>query len=255
VLPYDRPQDPDAPGLARLERLLAERAGRPDAPAAVVVETIQGEGGMYTATADWLRRLASICLSHDTLLIVDDVQMGCGRTGPFFSFEHSGIHPDIVCVSKSLSGYGLPMALTLLRPELDVWAPGEHTGTFRGSGPALATAIAAIDLWRSEDLEQQTLTKGKVVEHALRGLAADYGDAVTEIRGRGLAWGLAFREPGLAQAVCARAFERGLIVETSGRTDDVVKLLPPLIAAEEDLTGGLDLLRDAVAAAVPGQAT
>jgi diaminobutyrate-2-oxoglutarate transaminase len=180
--------------------------------------------------------------------------MGCGRTGPFFSFEQSGIYPDIVCVSKSLSGYGLPLALTLLKPELDVWGPGEHTGTFRGPGPAFATAIAAMDLWRSGEIEQQTLGKGKIMEQALRDLAAEHDGAVTDVRGRGMAWGIALGEPELARVICERAFERGLIVETSGRADDVVKLMPPLTAGEEDLGRGLDILRDAVRGGISGAA-
>jgi diaminobutyrate-2-oxoglutarate transaminase len=254
VLPYDRQHGAATPGLELLDRLLTERAGRPDAPAAVVVETVQGEGGMHAASADWLRRLAGICASRQTLLIIDDVQMGCGRTGSFFSFEQSGIYPDIVCISKSLSGYGLPLALTLFKPELDVWEPGEHTGTFRGPGPAFATAIAAMDLWRSGEIEQQTLAKGKIMEQALRELAAEYDGAVTGVRGRGMAWGIALGEPELARVICQRAFERGLIAETSGRADDVVKLMPPLTAGEEDLGRGLDILRDAVRGGISGAA-
>jgi diaminobutyrate-2-oxoglutarate transaminase len=241
VLPYDQP-----PGPLALEQLIDEQG----APAAVIVETVQGEGGMYAASPDWLRSLAGLCRRSGALLIVDDVQMGCGRTGPFFSFEVSGIHPDIVCVSKSISGYGLPLALTLIRPELDIWSPGEHSGTFRGFNPAFATAIAAIDFWRDGTLEKQTLSKGEVVEQSLRRLAGGYPGAITHARGRGLAWGLAFAQPRDAQAVRARAFELGLIVETCGSSDQVIKLLPPLTIADEDLTDGLGLLADAVEAGV-----
>jgi diaminobutyrate-2-oxoglutarate transaminase len=241
VLPYDQP-----PGPLALEQLIDERG----APAAVIVETVQGEGGMYAASPDWLRQLAELCRRSGVLLIVDDVQMGCGRTGPFFSFEVSGIHPDIVCVSKSISGYGLPLALTLIRPELDIWSPGEHSGTFRGFNPAFATAIAALDFWRDGTLEKQTLSKGEVVEQSLRRLADDYPGAITHARGRGLAWGLAFAQPRDAQAVRTRAFELGLIVETCGSSDQVIKLLPPLTIGDEDLTDGLGLLADAVRAGV-----
>lgn len=246
VLPYDGQHGTETPGLALFERLLEEHPGGRAAPAAVIVETVQGEGGMHTATTEWLRRLAVLCRSHGVLLIVDDVQMGCGRTGPFFSFELSGIYPDIVCLSKSLSGYGLPLAVTLLRPELDVWAPGEHSGTFRGPNPAFATAIAALDFWRGAGLQEQTLSQGNVMEQTLRHVAAECDGAITEIRGRGMARGIAFGEPGLARAICAQAFDRGLVIETSGRQDDVVKLMPPLTIGDEDLAQGLDILCDAI---------
>ena len=114
-----------------------------DKPAAIIVETVQGEGGVRAARLEWLRGLSELCEKHEILLIVDDVQAGCGRTGTFFSFEEAGFTPDIVCVSKSISGFGLPMALTLFRPELDVWAPGEHNGTFRGNNLAFVTATTA----------------------------------------------------------------------------------------------------------------
>jgi diaminobutyrate-2-oxoglutarate transaminase len=244
VLPYDGQHGAGQPGLLLLDRLLERDT--PARPAAVIVETVQGEGGLHTATADWLRQLAGVCKQHGVLLIVDDVQMGCGRTGPFFSFESSGIYPDVVCISKSFSGYGLPLALTLIRPELDVWAPGEHTGTFRGFNPAYATAIAAMDFWRDGELERKTLENGALLAEPLRRLAARHDGAVTEVRGAGMAWGLAFSEPDLARAVRTQAFSRGLILETCGNRGEVVKLLPPLIADRRDLTTGIDMLADAV---------
>src|SRR5690606_37322762 len=110
------------------------------------------EGGVNVASSEWLRRLAAILKQHGVLLIVDDIQVGCGRTGTFFSFEEAGITPDIICLSKSLSGYGLPLALVLMKPEHDVWAPGEHNGTFRGHNPAFVTAATALDYWRDTQL-------------------------------------------------------------------------------------------------------
>ena len=136
-MPFDPSAGSGAPGFLWLERLLDDSSSGLDKPAAVIVETVQGEGGINVARAEWLRSLAGLCQRHDILLIVDDVQMGCGRTGPFFSFETAGITPDIVCLSKSIGGYGLPLALTLIRPDLDIWQPGEHNGTFRGVNPAL----------------------------------------------------------------------------------------------------------------------
>jgi len=248
VLPYDH--DAGRPeGLHLLENLLSN--GR-SVPAAVIVETVQGEGGLHVAGADWLRGLADICKRHEVLLIVDDVQMGCGRTGPFFSFEPSGIHPDLVCLAKSLSGYGLPLALTLLRPELDVWEPGEHSGTFRGSNPAFVTAVAALDFWRDGMLENKTLGKGEMIERAVREMAREYEIMIAGVRGRGMAWGIVFREPAMAREICARAFDRGLLAETSGTGHNVVKLMPPLTISDEELSRGLSMLRDAIDGVMSG---
>lgn len=164
--------DDRIPDFRWLERLLVDRGSGLDAPAAAIVETVQGEGGINVASAEWLRRLSGLCREHGILLIVDDVQMGCGRTGPFFSFEPAGITPDIVCLSKSISGYGLPLALTLIRPDLDIWAPGEHNGTFRGINPALVTGTAALRAyWGDDTLERGTHLKGKRIMAALTATA------------------------------------------------------------------------------------
>src|SRR5205823_7243036 len=138
-----------------------------------------------------------------------DVQMGCGRTGPFFSFELAGIEPDIVCLSKSIAGYGSPMAVTLFKPELDIWEPGEHNGTFRGYNPAFVTATAALrEYWTDDTLQRGTLAKGERVANALSALAESAPGVRMSVRGRGLAQGLAFGDGELARKVCAAAFER-----------------------------------------------
>jgi diaminobutyrate-2-oxoglutarate transaminase len=247
-MPFDNYLDGQTPDFLLFERLLGDSGSGLDAVAAVIVETVQGEGGLNAASAEWLRGLADVCKRHDMLLIVDDIQMGCGRTGPFFSFEEAGIVPDIVTLSKSLSGYGLPMALTLLRPELDVWDPGEHNGTFRGFNPAFVTATAALDFWDGEGMEKQTLAKGDQVQGELERIAASHPDAITGVRGRGLAQGMAFADPEAASAVCAAAFERRLLMETSGPESEVVKLLPPLTTTVDELGEGLDIISQSVAA-------
>src|SRR4051812_27814806 len=241
-MPYDNYLDGQTPDFLLFDRLLEDSGSGLDVPAAVIVETVQGEGGLNAASPEWLRGLAELCERHEILLIVDDVQMGCGRTGPFFSFEQAGIVPDIVCLSKSLSGYGLPFAITLLKPELDVWEPGEHNGTFRGPNPAFVTATAAMDFWTGEGMEKETLTKGEQVEEALTRIAATYPEAISGVRGRGLAQGLAFTAPETAPAVCAQAFERRLLMETSGPEGEVVKLLPPLTTTADELAEGLDII-------------
>lgn len=175
------------------------------------------------------------------LLIVDDIQMGCGRTGGFFSFEEAGIVPDIVTLSKSISGYGLPMSLCLFKPELDIWEPGEHNGTFRGNNPAFVTAAAALDAyWADGQMEKQTLARGEQVEQTLLAICAE--EPTAQFRGRGLVWGMEFEDPARASAVCARAFELGLLLETSGPQSEVVKLLPPLTVTPEELDEGLRTL-------------
>ncbi|TDV44239.1 alpha/beta hydrolase family protein [Actinophytocola oryzae] len=238
-MPYDNYFDGKYPDFLYLERLLDDASSGLNAPAAVIVETVQGEGGINVARSEWLTSLATLCREHGILLIVDDVQMGCGRTGPFFSFEDAAIVPDIVCLSKSISGYGMPMALTLVRPDLDVWEPGEHNGTFRGNNPAFVTATAALRAYWSDDrLEKSTLVKGEQVERVLQDLAAAVPGSLA--KGRGLARGLSFDEPGLAGRVAAAAFQRGLLVETSGPDDEVVKDLarqvrcPTLIVHSRD---------------------
>ena len=138
--PYDGYYGPDIDTAELLEQRLADPSSGLDAPAAILVETVQGEGGLNAASPQWLKRIAAIARKHGALLIVDDIQAGCGRTGDFFSFDEAGIVPDIVTMAKSLSGMGLPFALTLFRPELDQWAPGEHNGTFRGNNHAFVTA-------------------------------------------------------------------------------------------------------------------
>jgi diaminobutyrate-2-oxoglutarate transaminase len=240
-LPYDRGGAPD---FGWFDRLLDDPGSGLDKPAAVIVECVQGEGGINVASPAWLRGLADRCRRHGMLLIVDDVQMGCGRTGPFFSFEVAGITPDIVCLSKSIGGYGLPLALTLFRPDLDVWAPGEHSGTFRGFDPALVTGAAALrTYWTDDALQRRTAANGKVAAGALAGIAGAVPGATT--RGRGMMQALEFDQPGLAQKVAAIAFDLGLLVETAGPADQVVKLMPPLTVSDDDLAAGLVMLTEA----------
>ncbi len=246
-MPYDNYFDGVTEDFHWFERVLDDSGGGLNRPAAVIVETVQGEGGVNVARVEWLQALAALCRTRDILLIVDDVQMGCGRTGPFFSFEVAGIKPDIVTLSKSISGYGLPMALTLFRSELDVWSPGEHNGTFRGHNPAFVTATKSLETyWGSDKFTKETLRKGEFVRSRLDSIADRYEGVST--RGRGMVQGLKFEDAPAANAVCGAAFERGLLAETSGPSDEVVKLLPPLTTSEADLDAGLDILAESVAA-------
>ncbi len=161
----------------------------------MIVETVQAEGGVNVASTEWLRALADMCRQHEVLLIVDDIQAGCGRTGPFFSFEDAGIVPDMICLSKSIGGYGLPLALTLVRPELDVWRPGAHSGTFRGVNPAFITAAAALSTyWRDDALEKSTRARGEWIANALQDIVQAHPGLGLSTRGRGLIQGLVVGE-------------------------------------------------------------
>ncbi|GAB3718762.1 diaminobutyrate--2-oxoglutarate transaminase [Amycolatopsis oliviviridis] len=247
-MPYDNYFDGSIPDFLYFEKLLEDSGSGLNEPAAVIVEGVQGEGGINAARIEWLKALDDLCKKHGILLILDDVQMGCGRTGPFFSFEDAGIKPDIVCLSKSIGGYGIPMALTLIRPDLDVWEPGEHNGTFRGISPAFVTATEALRVyWSDDELEKSTKAKGERIAAAFQGIVEAYPDANLFAKGRGLARGIEFANGDLAGKVCAAAFERGLLMETSGPDGEVMKVLPPLTLTEDELTKGLSIIDEAVA--------
>lgn len=246
--PFDGYYGPHVDTLAHLAARLADRSSGLDAPAAFVLETVQAEGGINVASAAWLRGVARLAKEHGALLIVDDIQVGCGRTGAFFSFEEAGITPDIICLSKSLSGFGQPLALTLMKPELDVWKPGEHNGTFRGNNLAFVTATAALEtFWKDDALSDEVDDKATIARARLGRIASQIGGSV---RGRGLILGVACDEPSLAERTSREAFGLGLIIETAGARDEVVKLLPPLTIGIDELQRGLDLLEEAVARAL-----
>jgi diaminobutyrate-2-oxoglutarate transaminase len=237
--------------IAMLEAFIDGGGSGVDVPAAVIVETVQAEGGINVASEQWLRDLAALCRRHDILLIVDDIQMGCGRTGGFFSFEEAGIAPDIVCLSKSISGSGLPMALVLFRPELDVWLPGEHNGTFRGNNAAFVTATAALRTWWADgSLSESVRQRGAMIRARLEHLVERPPGVFDDARGRGFVQGLHCVLPETADKVTAAAFERGLVIETAGPDGEVVKLLPALTMSDDELARGLELLEVAVEAVV-----
>ena len=247
-MPFDNYFDGTVEDFLWFERLLEDQGSGLNKPAAVIVETVQGEGGINVARPEWLRALSELCERQDMLLIVDDIQMGCGRTGAFFSFEEAGITPDIVTVSKSISGYGMPMSLCLFKPELDVWEPGEHNGTFRGNNPAFVTATATLETYWADGsaMEKQTRKRGEQVEQALISITEENLADVKEYRGRGLVWGLEFHDKARAGNVAKRAFELGLLIETSGPESEVVKMLPALTITPEELDEGLSMLARAV---------
>jgi len=242
--PYDDYFDGETADFMWLDRVWSDSGSGLATPAAVIVETVQGEGGLKAARAVWLRELQALCRRHGVLLIVDDVQAGCGRTGTFFSFEEAGIEPDIVCLSKSISGYGLPMALTLMRPELDQWEPGEHNGTFRGHNPAFVTGTAALKTYWTDDALQHNVRERSAQLREALGRIAALTDGAT-VRGRGLLAGIAFPDSEVAGKIAAAAFERGLLVETSGPESEALKIMPALTVTKDELAEGLDILVEA----------
>lgn len=246
-LPYDGYLGDGADTLNYFEKLLNDKSGGLDVPAGVIVETVQGEGGINACGTDWLKRLEQICRAHDILLIVDDIQAGCGRTGKFFSFEHAEVVPDIVTNSKSLSGLGLPFAQVLMRPELDAWKPGQYNGTFRGFALAFTTAAAALNhYWRDGAFERDVQRKGEIVAERFQKIAGwlnSQGIEASE-RGRGLMRGIDVGSGEIADKITHQAFENGLVIETSGQDGEVVKCLCPLTITDEDLQQGLDILEE-----------
>ncbi|NMM28422.1 MAG: diaminobutyrate--2-oxoglutarate transaminase [Glaciimonas sp.] len=238
----------DVDTVAMLDKLIVDPSSGVDHPAAIIVETVQGEGGLNVAGLSWLKKLEQLCRRHEIMLIVDDIQAGCGRTGTFFSFEPAGIQPDMITLSKSLSGYGLPLSVVLIKPEHDVWKPGQHNGTFRGNNMAFVTAAAALKHYWSDNKFQASIDKkSQIVTAYLDKLVKTYPAAQMVRRGRGLMQGLAFKDPNLADSVITLAFQNGLIIETSGGSDEVIKLLMPLTIEPEQLLAGLDILEQALA--------
>ncbi|WP_153448920.1 diaminobutyrate--2-oxoglutarate transaminase [Vibrio algicola] len=245
-IPYEGYADID--GLALFETMLNDNSGGLDKPAAALVEVVQGEGGLNAASNEWLQRLSKICKDNDVLLIVDDIQAGCGRTGTFFSFEPAGIKPDMVTLSKSIGGYGLPMAIMLMKPELDQWAPGEHNGTFRGNNHAFITAAEAIDTyWHNDDFETHIKDRAAQLNKALQKTLKQYSNLFVGIKGRGLMQGIECKDGDVADLITSDCFENGMVIETAGPNDEVVKFFCPLTVSESELEQGIHIFEKAVA--------
>lgn len=238
---FDKYYGPSVDTIEMLEKLFDDPNSGIAAPAAFLVETVQGEGGLNVASPEWLRRLSALAKRRGALLIVDEIQSGCGRTGDFFGFEESGIAPDLICVSKSISGFGLPLSLVLIKPEFDAWAPGEHNGTFRGSNLSFAAATTAIlNYWRDGNFLAAIRAKAALANERLEALAEQHA-GVRRV-GRGLMLGLRFDNPAEAEVVSQLCFGEMLIVETCGPRANTLKLLPPLTIAPPDLEEGIAII-------------
>ena len=235
-----------------LEKLLSDPSSGIDAPAAIMLECVQGEGGLNAASAEWVQAIAATAKRHGALLIVDEIQTGCGRTGSFFSFESLGVLPDLVTLSKSISGYGLPMALLLIKPEFDIWKPAEHNGTFRGNNHAFVTARVALEkFWADDKFAGEIGVKAAFVRDRLGDIAALIPGA--QLKGRGMMQGVDVGTGELAEQICSHCFANGLIVETSGAHHQVIKILASLTISMDVLARGLDIIEEAVRVALPAE--
>ncbi|WP_051764884.1 diaminobutyrate--2-oxoglutarate transaminase family protein [Streptomyces sp. NRRL F-5135] len=239
------------------ENLLDDAKGGAPAPAGMIVEPIQGEGGVIPAPDDWLRAMRRITADRSVPLIADEVQTGVGRTGTFWAVEHSGITPDVMVLSKAIGG-SLPLAVIVYHEDLDCWRPGAHAGTFRGNQLAMAAGAATLAYVRENGLAERAAVLGARMLGQLEGLAANH-PCVGDVRGRGLMIGVELvaqaagdpppPAPELAAAVRRECLSRGLIVELGGRHASVVRLLPPLTITDEQAVAVLDRFADALAAA------
>lgn len=244
-MPFDGYFGKDINTVDYIRKFLEDPSSGLDLPAAFILETVQAEGGVNVATPEWLAGIESLCREFDILLIIDDIQVGNGRTGDFFSFEESGITPDIVTLSKAI-GAGLPLALVLMRPELDQWKPGEHTGTFRGNNLAFVASAAALSYWDNDDLSKAVKLKSKILEKRLNDIAQKYPSANAKVRGRGMIYGLELPERNFASEVSTKCFEKGLVIELAGAYNQIMKFLPPLIIEDNILEEGLNIVDESI---------
>ncbi|MBN1614684.1 MAG: diaminobutyrate--2-oxoglutarate transaminase [Deltaproteobacteria bacterium] len=246
-MPYDGYFGPDIDTAFYLRKFLEDSSSGVDLPAAVILETVQAEGGINVARFQWLKDVEQVCRDFDVLLIVDDIQVGNGRTGTFFSFEEAGINPDVVVLSKSIGG-GLPLAIVLMKPELDQWKPGEHTGTFRGNNLAFVASTELLSYWDNDTLSEGIRYREGILKEELKRIVEKYSELNIQVRGRGLIYGLQFPQQGFSHNVTSEAFERGLVIELAGAKHDVIKFLPPLVIEENLLRDGLAIIDESIAA-------
>ena len=242
-LPFDGYLGAGVDTIDYFERMLEDPGSGLGLPAAVVLETIQAEGGVRVASHEWLRRLDALCRRHKILLIVDDVQVGNGRAGHYFSFEPVGVQPDMVAFSKAVSGFGLPMAMLFLRPELDLWKPGEHTGTFRGNNLAFVAASESLAYWQDGAFAASIAQKGELLKAKLAAVQAACQDFDFELRGCGMIYGFDLKDAELARALAGRAFEQGVMIELCGAKSKVMKFLPGLTIEEDVLSEGVSIIQ------------
>jgi len=246
-LPFETKSGGGLDQINAFRAALTDASSGLEAPAAFIVEVIQAEGGVNVASEEWLRAVQDTAKDVGALFIVDDIQAGCGRTGSYFSFDGMDIQPDIVCLAKGLGGYGTPIAMNLIRPEHDIWSPGEHTGTFRGQGLSFVAGATGLAYFDDDVLMSEVRRKGKVMQARLEKIAAKHKEPADTVRGRGMLQAYDFRDGAVAKAVTTACFEAGMLICPCGTKGQVMKLIPPLTIPDEDLEEGLDILEAAIA--------
>ena len=239
---------PELDTIAYMERLITDDHSGVEKPAAIILESVQADGGIYAFDVQWLQRLRQLCDKHDVLLIMDDIQAGIGRCGYFFSFERAGIIPDMVTISKSIGGCGMPLAMVLFKPELDIWEPGQHTGTFRGNQLALVAGLEGMKYFVENGLDAEVRRKGELVDKFIKEEICPM-DSRLSYRGIGLLWGIDFGAfPGdPVKALVSACFRNGVIAERVGRDNSVLKMMPALTISDELLLEGLRRVKSAIA--------
>lgn len=234
---------PELDTIKFMQTLLDDDHSAVEKPAALFLETVQAEGGVHVLSEEYLKALREFCTKNDILMVIDDVQVGCARTGTFFSFERAGIEPDIFIMSKSIGGFGMPFALTMFKPELDIWSPGEHNGTFRGNQLSMVAAKAGLEYMLENNIEAEVKRKEAIVKDYLEQNIAN--DDV-KIRGIGLIWGIEVADGKTALDIANRCFENGLVIERAGRDNNVVKLMPALTIPDEVLIKGMEIIKNSM---------
>lgn len=232
--------------LSYIEEILNDDHSGIEKPAAIILETVQAEGGIHVLSNEFLKGIRDICDKYDILMIVDDIQVGCSRTGTFFSFERANIVPDLITLSKSIGGYGMPLSLLLIKPELDMFNPGEHNGTFRGFQLSMVAAKAGLEMMVNLDVPSIVKEKEKIVSNYLNNEIKPLLNNNQEIRGIGLIWGIEFKDGKLSRKVLDKCYEHNLIIELAGRDDSVLKIMPSLLIDDDLLLKGLNIIKEAI---------
>lgn len=234
--------------IGYIREILSDDHSGIDKPAAVILEAVQAEGGVNVADVEWLRSIREICDENDILMIVDDIQVGNGRTGTFFSFERAGIVPDMVVLSKSISGFGLPMSILLVKPEYDIFRPAEHNGTFRGNQLGFVGCKAGLKYFSENNIADEVNRKGRIIKDFIETEICPIDNRIA-YRGIGMIWGIDFSsiDSRIALECVHKAFDNKLIMEVAGRADSVIKIMPPLTIEDEVLYEGLGIIKKAVA--------
>lgn len=233
--------------IAYMEKVLSDDHSGIEKPAAIILETVQAEGGIEIFDEKFLQDLRDFCDKHDILMITDEIQVGNCRTGNFFSFERAGIVPDMITLSKSIGGIGSPLALALFKDELDKFNPGEHNGTFRGFVPSFVTAKAGLEFMKANHVEDEVKRKEIIVKDFVKNEITPLLDEKMETRGIGLIHGIDFKDGKLSRAVLDECFKQGLIIELAGRGDSVLKIMPSLVIPDQTLYDGLEIIKDSTA--------